>query len=213
MTTTKELRQFEKETALAVKSIEAGKTCYTPGEKQCRYCAVKGRCPALAEESVKAAGIAFKDFIDGEDDPQADIPHELTTKQLAIAMSKVNLLQLFISAVEEEVFGRLQTGDKQIQKFYKLVEGKSNRSWRSEPSVIAEFKKLGISADLYAPRKLVGIGAGEDLMPKEKRERLMKKLAYKPTGKAVIATVDDPRKPIRPNSAEEDFAAHIDNKE
>lgn len=211
-TSYKALRSFEKDALTAVKSIEAGKTCFTPGEKQCKYCVVKGRCPALAEESLKAANIAFSDFIEAGETPEADKPVGLTTKQLATAMSRVNLLRLFISAVEEEVFGRLQKGDATMQKFYKLVEGKSNRQWRDEAAVVAQFKKLGLNPDDYAPRKLVGIGAGEDLIPKDKREKIMAKLAHKPTGKAVIATVDDPRKPIRPNSAESDFADLI-NKE
>ena len=204
-----ELVRYRAEVDRTVKTYHPKTAKYCAGD-HCKYCP-KNPCPAFAEAALAVAKTTFKDFIEEEAEPAK--PGKMPTKDLAATMTRINLLRLFISSVEAEVFGRLQKNDKAIQKFFKLVEGKSNRAWRSEDAVIKEFEKLQISADLYAPRRLVGIGDGEDLIPKDKRERLMKKLAYKPQGKAVIATADDPRKPIRPNSAEEDFAAHIDNKE
>lgn len=204
--TWKELTTYEIGVNKTIKTYHPKSAKYCAGD-HCKYCP-KNPCPAFAEAALAVAKTTFKDFIEEEAEPAK--PGKMSTKDLAATMSRINLLRLFISSVESEVFGRLQKNDKAIQAFFKLVEGKSNRAWRSEDAVIKEFKKLQISADLYAPRRLVGIGDGEDLIPKDKREKLMAKLTYKPVGKAVIATVDDPRKQIRFNSAEEDFAAHID---
>ena len=204
----KDLIAYEHDVAMKVLTYDTKTAKYCPGD-HCKYCP-KNPCPALADYAAKSAGMDFESFIDGEEKPEATKPGELSTKQLSTAMSRVDILRMFIKAVEDQVFGRLVKGDKDIQKFYKLVEGKANRTWRDEDDVIKAFKKLGLKPDQYAPRKLVGIGDGESLIPKDKREKLMTKLAHKPTGKTVIAPINDPRKPIRPESAKSDFKAHLE---
>lgn len=206
------LRKFEADVTDRIGDHDPTRPTFNPGELQCKYCDKRKTCPALAQKAIEAAGSDFKAFI-GEKKvkPTVHTPGALTAKQLAAAMKNLGLLALFAESVKEAVWGRLNAGDLEMQKFFKLVEGKSNRKWRAEDVVMREFKKLGLSIDLYAPRKLVGIGDGESILPKAKRERFMEKHAYKPNGQPTIADVDDPRKAIRPNSAHEDFKDHIED--
>lgn len=207
------LRELEADIAERVANHDPNNITFNPGDKQCRYCWRNQNskvCEALAEKAIKVAGGDFKQYINKADMKLAKSPGNLNSKQLANAMSNVRLLEMFIDVVKKGVMTRVIAGDKEILKHYKLVEGKSNRQWRSEDTVMKEFKKLGINLDLYAPRKLVGIGTGEDILPKQKRERFMTKHTYKPNGSPVLATADDPRKPIA-STPNEDFAEHIED--
>lgn len=206
----KQLRLFEKNVQKRVDDHDPDNPHYSAGKEQCRWCWRRTEgCKALAQEAISTAQLDFKDFVKGKkmSTPRAA---ELTSEELVNVMKGIDLLKLFVTSVEEAIFGRLQQDDVVTKKHFKLVEGRSNRKWKSEDTVMREFKKLGISVDLYAPRKLVGIGDGESIVPKQVRTRFMDKHTFKPIGKATIATIDDPRRAIKATSAIEDFEDHLE---
>jgi len=84
---------------------------------------------------------------------------------------------------------------------FKLVDGKSNRKWKDEQSVVAAFASVFGEEKLYE-RKILSPAKLEKIVGKE----VLKKadLTFKPEPPKAIAPNSDPR-PATKSSAEEDF--------
>jgi hypothetical protein len=176
-----------------------------PTAEGCKWCPVRHQCPALRKQAVEAALGDFAAFLDhAKPLPEPTVPNDLA--DLRRAMAAAPLVELWIKAVKEAIAKRTLAGDA---TGFKFVHGKSNRQWKDEERVVAVFKKLGIPEDEYAPRKLVGIGKGEKLIPAAKRAKVMTALCHKPDGAPTLAPADDPRSPV--SNAKIDFAEELDH--
>lgn len=202
--TLKELKEFMTTVSCVVKDIVAGSGVLNPGEKHCRWCPAKAICPALAKRVIESAQQDFGDFINPEVDVQPVPAGPLTPAQLSVAMDRIDLIKMWVKSVEETVFALLDDG-KDVPN-YKLVEGRSNRKWRSEEDAMRWFNDNKYNIDKYAPRSLVGIGAAEKILPPYAREETMKLLTVKGEGKPTVAVLSDPRPAIRGSSPAEDFS-------
>jgi len=207
----KELRAFEASVLAVRKQIISGDAPLVPGEKQCRWCAHKGNCPAIAKRAAEIAKQDFADFIDIEKPAPKEKPatSRWSADELAALMHQVDFLKGFIGAIEGEVFDRLRADDPKIKKHFKLVAGKSNRKWVDPEEAMREFARRMYDIDEYAPRSLVGIGEAEKILTKEEREEVMRKLTTRPTPKPTVALASDPRPAYNFTNASDDFADHI----
>lgn len=113
--------------------INEGERKLTPSDKACKYCRVKGACPALKE---KAMAVARIDDFDNLDKRIA----LLTNDQLADIAPKLDLVEDWCSGIRAELERRLKEG--QSVPGLKLVAGKKgNRAWSDE----------GMAAQLLQP--------------------------------------------------------------
>lgn len=191
-----------------VDTIKAGNGSLVPGD-HCERCKVAD-CPARARAAAAMCRMTWKDFIMPKPSPKPDaVVQRMTPTELAGVVTRVKLLRGLADAVEAEAMRLLVKNHKAVPGV-KVVEGQTKRTWKDKDHTLATFKKLGLNADDYAPRKLVGIGDGARLLPAAKREAIMAKLTTRPRGRPVLAPDTDPRPAINGNAAV-DFADDIDD--
>ena len=125
--------------------------------------------------------------------------------KLGEIMDKLSMIRQWLSDVEAKAMSEVQQGHPVTGKDgnYKLVEGRSNRCWRSPEAAEKALKgnrKLKAS-DIYT-KKLVGPAPIEKLLGKE--HPIMKEHVEKPPGKPVLVPGSDPR-PTLQVKAEDEF--------
>lgn len=167
---------------------------FVPGE-HCRFCRARATCRARSESFLAVARFEFK------------MPDLLTDSEVEDVLSLADQLSkwaadIYTYATEKAINeGKEWTG-------YKLVEGRSNRKYSDETSVIEVVTNAGYK-DIYK-KTLLGITDMEKLLGKKKFETILGNLIEKPKGKITLVSESDKRKPIKlDNTAEADFKEEI----
>jgi hypothetical protein len=118
----------------------------------------------------------------------------LTNEELEEVLAQIPIVRAWAAAVEAEALTRLLHG--QEIPGYKLVEGRSNRTWSNEESVRKALMKMGFSVDQFSPREFLSPAGIEDLLKKFKKSDEWDTIApyiTRPLGKNAIAPAIDPR--------------------
>lgn len=110
----------------------------------------------------------------------------MTVEQLGKALDWEDFLDSFMEAARERMHAELLK-DPNASSEYKLVEGKTNRSWGAEAEVMTAFSMLG--DELYAPRKIKSPAQLEKIAGKEE----VAKYTVKLPGKLTVAKMSDKR--------------------
>jgi hypothetical protein len=195
-----ELLEFAEDVRLA--AIEVGDhevPRLEPGEKQCRFCKAKSTCPALAAEvgEIVSGSATLSEF---------DTP-DMTTgdNYLSMAMSKVELVEQWCTAVRAEVERRLLAG--QTVDGFKLVEGrKGNRKWSSDTEVETLFKSFRLRQDEMYDYSLISPTKAEKLLKDTpKRWERAQALISRADGKPSVAPATDKRPTLAVQSVADDF--------
>lgn len=194
-----DLRAFKQQAAEAAEAARQPDAPLVPGEKQCRFCKAKSTCPALrAEVSEIVSGSATLDEF---------LTPDMTTgdNYLSMAMSKVELVEHWCSAVRAEVARRLLTG--QSVDGFKLVEGKrGNRKWNSDAEVEALFKSFRLRQDEMYDYSLISPTKAEKLLKDTpKRWERAQALISRAEGKPSVAPATDKRPALAVQSVADDF--------
>ena len=122
-----ELNAFRRTAQAAADLIAAGGGDYNPGEKQCRFCAGKANCPALAEKVYEDVVGLFEDL----DEVNENLKLR-TDAQIAGNFSDVPLIEMWCEAVRAEAYKRAEKGSDE----FKLIAGKKGaRKWKNETEV------------------------------------------------------------------------------
>lgn len=162
-----------------------GKGEFVPGD-HCRFCKCKIKCTARALANLQLASYEFKtaDLLD--DDEIEDI------------IGKIDNLVEWGNSIKEYALNEALKGKKWSK--YKLVEGRSNRKFKSEEEVAKVVSDAG-----YDPydKKLLSITDMTKLLGKEKFVELLDKYIYKPQGKPTLVSIEDKRPEM--NLAVDDF--------
>ena len=167
---------------------------FIPGE-HCRFCRARRACRARAEEHLALARHDFK------------LPALLTGEEISEVLSIADRLSTWASDVYAYATDLAIREGKQWQG-YKLVEGRSNRKYTSENSVVEAVTAAGYS-DIYR-QSLIGITDMEKLLGKKRFKELLADLVEKPEGKPTLVPVTDKRQAITlNNTAEADFKEEI----
>lgn len=168
---------------------------FNPGDRQCRWCAAKTTCRALANKALGTALEGFKPVApvvveDLEPKPLGRI----TNDEIGTLLGGLGLIESWVSAIRGKAVGELLAG-REIPG-YKLVEGNSNRVWGDETEAAAHLTDVGkTDADLYT-RKFVSPAQAEKLFKGAGSGEAKKGLApfiTKPPGKATLAPESDKR--------------------
>jgi hypothetical protein len=167
---------------------------FVPGE-HCRFCRARATCRARSESFLAIARFEFK------------MPDLLTDSEVEDVLSLADQLSkwaadIYTYATEKAINdGKEWTG-------YKLVEGRSNRKYSDETSVVEAVTNAGYK-DIYK-KTLLGITDMEKLMGKKNFETILGNLVEKPKGKITLVSESDKRKPIKlDNTAKADFKEEI----
>lgn len=167
----------------------SGQGTQTPGE-WCRFCKVKSRCRALANQSLQTAL--------EKPDPQL-----LNPQELADVLPKLETIKIWLTGIEEYALHTALSGT--AVPGWKVVEGRSTRKITNLTAVSDALSGAGIGRDLlYKPQELLPITELEKLVGKKQFAALCAQWISKPSGKPTLVPVSDKRQAI--NTVEDDFA-------
>lgn len=147
----------------------------------CQFCKVRAKCRALAEYNLE---LAKHDF--GK-------PELLNDQEIAEILDKAAAFKSWVSSVEEHALTEAVDNGKHWPG-YKLVEGRSNRTYTDETKVSETLIENGWPEDkIFKPASLIGITAMEKLLTKGTFSELLGGLVDKPQGKPTLVEVSDKR--------------------
>lgn len=167
----------------------SGQGTQVPGE-WCRFCKVKSRCRALANQSLKTA-LEMPD------------PQLLNPQELADVLPKLETIKIWLTGIEEYALHTALSGT--AVPGWKVVEGRSTRKITNPTAVSDALSGAGIGHDLiYKPQELLPITELEKLVGKKQFAALCAQWISKPQGKPTLVPESDKRQAI--NTVEDDFA-------
>lgn len=188
---------------------DATRLTLNPGEKQCRFCAAKGICPALRSDVSQSLAIVASteaDFADLSMPKQASavaITAEVDVERLAEFMRAVPLIEEAIKGVRAEVERRL-FGAEKVPGFYLGVGRKGNRKWAVDDIEEQLKKRLGSAA---YEKKLISVATAEKLFKAKPRTwNKIKDLVVQDEGKPSVCRDGDKNPVYTPPGLIEDFA-------
>jgi hypothetical protein len=167
----------------------------TPGGKTCQWCKAKADCPALAAETMRALTAGAAETVTGL--PEAvSAPADFGALALAEAANSLLLIRLWVDAVEQQLFARLEAGDK--IPGWKLVAGKRGaRRWSDEGLAEAALKGMRLTKDEMYDQKLISPTTAEKLLKDQpKRWSKLEPLIDRPEGRPVAVPATDKRPAI-----------------
>lgn len=189
------------------------RTFLSPGEKQCRFCKAAATCPALRDEVAFAvtsepAPASPEEFGELVPDMSADLA-PADEAWLAAALSKVDVIEAWCTAVRAEVERRLLAGNQ--VPGYKLVAGKRGaRQWSDKAAaekLLRETFRLPIEKaydlKLISPTTAEKLSKAGDIGPRQWPRVI--ELITQPQGKPHVAPVSDSRPALVVTAVVEDF--------
>lgn len=160
----------------------------------CQFCKVRPKCRKLYERGMEIAKQDFDVILD---------PRLLTDSEILEAYKSADFITKWLADVKAMVLKEAVAG-KQWEGF-KLVEGKSNRTWKDESLVIQELESDFFEPEEFMNSKLKGLGDLEKLLGKAKFNSLLGKFIVKPVGAPTLVDADDKRPEIGEARAKRDF--------
>lgn len=169
---------------------------FCPSDYTCKFCRAKFTCKARAEKNLEIAKFEFK---------QASL---LTKDEILEILDKVNE----ITAWCKDIWAYAEVKALEGEEFdgFKVVEGRSVRTYGDENAVIAKLIEGGYSENEIFTKSLKGITALEKTLGKKVFAKVLDGLITKPKGKAILVPSSDKREPIPlNNTAYADFKEEI----
>ena len=150
------------------------------------FCRAKPICKAYADERLKLAKFEFKH------------PQELSNDDIADILEKVDGLVKWGKTVKDYALSQALQGVE--FKGFKVVEGKSNRTFKiEEQEIIKILQNGGFKVEDICETSLKSLSTLEKLLGKEDFKSILGDYVIKPAGKPTLVSIDDVR-PIFNNS-------------
>lgn len=151
-----------------------------PGEKQCKWCPLRGNCSALSYyvDSV-LEDTNFKNV-------DEDVVIKLNNNKKKEILDNSELIKSFVKSVRACATAEASFGEK--FEGYKLVKKRKNRKWSE--GAMEELPRL-LGEDAYE-KSLIGIGAAEKLIDKSEIAKLVDVVE----GKPMLVPESDSRKEL-----------------
>lgn len=152
-----------------------------PGDEQCNWCKAKATCPALLKHTHNAIMSDFEtlDLVNVD---------RLSDEQLRGALDAKKLIIGWLDAVEDHIKERVEKGD--TFKGYKLVAGRTSRSWRDEEE--SSIKLIEILGDDAYEKKLLSVAKAEKAIGKAKAGEIADTV-IRTSGKPALVPESDKR--------------------
>ena len=185
-TTIDELLWFGEEIKRELGEVFNPDAQFNPGEKQCKFCKVNGRCRPFRDYVHSTRGTGFEDetkmkFVDVE---------LLDNDELEQAWRMIPMMKLRIEAISKAVARAMRHGEE----FFglKVVEAVTHRRWKDEAEVRAMLRSLGVPREKIVKEKVISPNQAEKILPKELHVKI-KDLWEKPPGGPAVVDVGDKR--------------------
>jgi hypothetical protein len=167
---------------------------YVPGEKQCRWCPIRGKCAARANK--------FLDQFPLSPVSQELAPALLDDHALAHARGRVDEIEQWCSDIKAEahtrgvLLGRTLPG-------WKVVNGRmGNRKWADEAAAEAVLKS-SIGEAAYKPKEIVTPAAAQKAFKKAKQDfATMESYVTQSEGSKSLVRDDSPKQAVASNATE-----------
>lgn len=178
-----------------------------PGEKQCKFC-VGVTCAERVYMAREFASKVFADYVEGK--PAKDF---VPLEELGDLLEKAKLVEQFIKDLSVEVLSHCLNGKE--YPGYKVVEGRSYRSWVDEDVAMkfllacADDPEYDFELEDLYESKFVSPAKAEKLNKQFKKADEFKILWHKPSGQAVLVPDSDPRQPIK-DTAQSAFTQYVE---
>lgn len=160
----------------------------------CQFCKVRPKCRKLYDHGMEIAKQDFDVILD---------PRLLSDVEILEAYKSADFITKWLSDVKALVLKEALNGKD--WEGYKLVEGKSNRTWKNEELVIQELEMDFYEPEEFMNSKLKGLGDLEKLLGKAKFNSLLGGLIIKPAGAPTLVDVNDKRPAYGISQAKNDF--------
>jgi hypothetical protein len=170
---------------------------FCPDEKACKFCPVKGQCPALAQRTQELAHGMF-DVLDAEivkPAMKADWPFAtpdaklMTPEQTSSVLKHRDLIAGFLDSVADHATHLLLHG-QEVPDF-KLVEGRSSRVIRDVSGYETYLRDNEIEP--FKPLELITLTAAESALKTKPKKAGLAAFTEKPRGRPTLAAVTDKR--------------------
>lgn len=198
--TVEELRAWGERIKPIAQKAYAGLGEFVPGE-HCRFCRGKAQCRARA--NVHTALEDFKDFVPaGADKPPLFGQDTLTDDEIGDLLVRGQQLVAWYKDLEEYATKALLKGG--VIPGWKLVAGRSNRTFSDQDAAIKAVLDAGYDEALVFDRKPKTLSELEKLMGKAEFADKLGSFVVKPQGKPTLAPMTDKREVY--STAASDFA-------
>lgn len=207
---TEELHIFAGDISAASLQAENPDAPRTPGEKQCRWCNAKARCPELAQYNTN---IIMGDFADLTTVIEGDLlePRKidvLDLSHLGYLLAQVDAIEGWCKALRERAHTEANSGN--AIPGWKLVEGRRGaRAWADPEHAEATLKRMGLRVAQMYDMKLISPTSAEKLHKAgeigPKQWPTLEKLFVQSAGKPCLVPESDKRPAITPAVSAEDF--------
>jgi hypothetical protein len=194
--TVSELLAFGERLKASITEAMSDAATLVPGEKQCRFCPMSGRCTAQATAVKALVAGDFDDF----DEPQ-EMQEAMSPDELSKCLELRDAVKHWLKALEKQAFDMLRQ-DIEVPN-WKLVEGRSNRCWVNEEATERWLREHKIPVAAIFERTLLSPAKAEKLFKGHLKQQLSA-LARKPPGRPVLAPITDKRAPY--SAADQEFA-------
>ena len=174
VTTTKRIKLFEQELAMAVKISQMPDAPLNTGD-HCRWCAAKPTCP-------KMTGLADRTL-----HAQIDL---LNVAQIADYLKKADMLEQWIADVRSVAHQVLEAG-KPVPGF-KLVAKRAIRQWADEDQALVAMMNEGIAEDELLTSKVISPAQAEKVLKKHGKQLPANQVVAVSSGSTLVEE-SDPR--------------------
>lgn len=158
----------------------------------CRFCKAGATCPHRAQQGNAVIAQSGKQI------------SELTDEQISRILTVKSDVEKWMNSVEQYAVERAQNGDPIAG--WKLVEGRSVRTWSDELAVQKRLEDNGFQEAEFTERKLYGITKMTAAVGGKKEfNRLLGDLVVKPAGKPTLVPETDNRPALEKPKAIDDF--------
>lgn len=189
------LRDYMDEVRKAAVRTQSPDAPIVPGESQCRWCRAAGKCSAYAKY--------VQGVVSGQFTPVGPWTimemGEFQPEDYASLLENVDAVRAWASAVEKEAMKwalKLRPEGKRVGHF-KLVEGRSNRSWKEDEDVVAgKLENCGLDDDTIWKKTLLSPAQAEKAVGKKRFKDDLADAVRKPPGKPTLVHENDKRPEI-----------------
>lgn len=207
-----ELRAFGDLVKQRIAIHDANPGARNPGEKQCRWCARKATCEALAAKVQADIGASFENLTTFDrgmtEASMQKRPVGLGAAELASALAAADLIEMWLKAVRAEVEARLMAGEP--VPGFKLVQGKKgNRKWADDKAAEELLKAMRVKHDqmydysVISPTSAEKLAKAEVIGPRQWPRVLA--LITQSDGKPSVAPESDKRPALVTSAVAADF--------
>jgi hypothetical protein len=174
VTTTKRIKAFEQELAMAVKISQLPDAPIKTGD-HCRWCAAKPTCPKMTGAVDRALAVAVGD---------------IDVMQISRYLAKADMLEQWVTDLRALAHTMLEAGV--VVPDWKLVAKRATRQWVDEDQALVAMMNEGLPEDELIVSKVISPAQAEKVLKKHGKQLPADQVVAVSSGSTLVAE-SDPR--------------------